>query len=163
MSASTESTSGSRQCTCRTRHFEPGRLAAGAVSSLFRGGSPANRKLEVSTDENRATHSLSYYCERYSRTRTDIPFLRNRFWVKRQRLPGRGRIDRGRGFNKGAITVAEGSTGRSGCHPLRLFTMDYVPREYCHGRGRGFEPRRPRHKPKKTQGLWHSGKIKNPL
>jgi hypothetical protein len=25
-----------------------------------------------------------------------------------------------------------------------------------HGRGRGFEPRRPRHKPKKKNGLWHS-------
>jgi hypothetical protein len=29
----------------------------------------------------------------------------------------------------------------------------------CHGRGRGFEPRRPRHKPKKSKGLWHSDKI----
>jgi len=24
----------------------------------------------------------------------------------------------------------------------------------CHGRGRGFEPRRPRHKPIKINGLW---------
>jgi hypothetical protein len=29
----------------------------------------------------------------------------------------------------------------------------------CHGRGRGFEPRRPRHKPKKNKGLWHSDKL----
>jgi hypothetical protein len=30
----------------------------------------------------------------------------------------------------------------------------------CHGRGRGFEPRRPRHKPKENKGFMASGKIK---
>ncbi len=29
----------------------------------------------------------------------------------------------------------------------------------CHGRGRGFEPRRPRHKPKNNQGLWLYQKV----
>jgi hypothetical protein len=30
----------------------------------------------------------------------------------------------------------------------------------CHGRGRGFEPRRPRHKPQENKGFMASGKIK---
>src|ERR1700730_6569368 len=33
----------------------------------------------------------------------------------------------------------------------------------CHGRGRGFEPRRPRHKPQETKRFMASGKIKNHL
>ena len=43
---------------------------------------------------------------------------------------GKGLEGKGRGSDKGPITVAEGVLGRSGC---------------CHGRGRGFESRRPRH------------------
>ena len=51
---------------------------------------------------------------------------------------GRGLQGRGRGCDKGAIRVAKSSSGR------------------CHGRGRGFEPRRPRHTFQRTCGMiWH--------
>jgi hypothetical protein len=38
-----------------------------------------------------------------------------------------------------------GSSGRYRCRPLPLFSVSYRFLPYCHGRGRGFEPRRPRH------------------
>ncbi len=52
---------------------------------------------------------------------------------------------RGRGFDKGAIRVTLGVSGRSGSHPLRLVSISYEFLPCCHDRGRGFEPRRPRH------------------
>jgi hypothetical protein len=57
----------------------------------------------------------------------------------------RGRIDRGRGFVKGAIRVPMGSSGRYRCRPLPLVSVSYGFPAHCHGRGRGFEPRRPLH------------------
>jgi hypothetical protein len=36
-------------------------------------------------------------------------------------------------------------------HPWRLVSVSYA---FCHGRGRGFEPRRPRHTFQKTYAEW---------
>jgi hypothetical protein len=41
-----------------------------------------------------------------------------------------------------------------------MFSMGYDQKHFCHGRGRGFEPRRPRHKPKQ-KGLWQVAKPRS--
>jgi len=60
-------------------------------------------------------------------------------------VEGKGLEGKGRGSDKGPINVAKRDSGRSGSHPLRLVSISYATRISCHGRGRGFEPRRPRH------------------
>jgi hypothetical protein len=51
----------------------------------------------------------------------------------------RGRIDRGRGFVKGAIRVPMGSSGRYRCRPLPLVSVSYGFPAHCHGGSGGFE------------------------
>ncbi len=58
---------------------------------------------------------------------------------------GKGLEGKGRGSDKGPITVSVGPIRRSGSHPRRLVSTSYALWISCHGRGRGFEPRRPRH------------------
>ncbi len=69
-------------------------------------------------------------------------------------VEGKGLEGKGPGSDKGPITVAKRDSGRSGSHPLRLVSISYATRISCHGRGRGFEPRRPRHKHQNFWGLW---------
>ncbi len=38
--------------------------------------------------------------------------------------------------------------------PRACKSLKNLKRQDCHGRGRGFEPRRPRHKPIRINGLW---------
>ena len=66
---------------------------------------------------------------------------------------GRGLEGRGRGSDKGPITVAMKDSGRLGSHPLRQVSISYATRISCHGRGRGFEPRRPRHQSKRVRSM----------
>ena len=66
-------------------------------------------------------------------------------------VAGRGQQGKGRGFDKGAIRVPKGYFERSGSHPLRIISISYGFPFSCHGRGRGFEPRRPRHKPSRSR------------
>src|SRR5579863_6968090 len=37
---------------------------------------------------------------------------------------------------------------------MLMFSMSYVQKHFCHGRGRGFEPRRPRHTFQMTYGAY---------
>jgi hypothetical protein len=50
--------------------------------------------------------------------------------------------------------------GGEGSHPFPLIAISYEFPVHCHGRGRGFEPRRPRHKPEEKKRFMASGKIK---
>ena len=70
------------------------------------------------------------------------------------REEGKGLEGKGHGSDKGPITVTLGVSGRSGSHPLRLVSTSYELRISCHGRGRGFEPRRPRHSSKALIFEW---------
>jgi hypothetical protein len=45
----------------------------------------------------------------------------------------------------GPVIVSECSLNASGSHPCRVFSVSYDQPRRCHGRGRGFESRRPRH------------------
>ena len=72
---------------------------------------------------------------------------KNREW-------GKGLEGKGHGSDKGPITVPLGVSGRSGSHPLRLVSTSYEFPVSCHGRGRGFEPRRPRHTLQMTYGAY---------
>jgi hypothetical protein len=58
---------------------------------------------------------------------------------------GRGLKGRGHGFNKGPITVAMRVSGSQNGPFVPLISITYALKVHCHGRGRGFEPRRPRH------------------
>ena len=52
---------------------------------------------------------------------------------------GKGLEGKGRGSDKGPITVPLGVSGRSGSHPLRLVSTSYDLPVSCHGRGRVFD------------------------
>ncbi len=67
---------------------------------------------------------------------------------------GKGLEGKGHGSVKGPITVSVGPIRRSGSHPRRLVSTSYALRISCHGRGRGFEPRRPRHSFQSTYGTF---------
>jgi hypothetical protein len=71
---------------------------------------------------------------------------------EKAKVVGRGLVDRGRGFDKGAIKLTNGVSGLQEWPSGLLISISYEILPCCHGRGRGFEPRRPRHNPKKLQG-----------
>jgi hypothetical protein len=50
--------------------------------------------------------------------------------------------------------LISGAFVRFGSHQCALVSISYTSYFDCHGRGRGFEPRRPRHKPKRYNSLW---------
>ena len=52
---------------------------------------------------------------------------------QKAKVEGKGLEGRGRGSDKGPITVAMRVSGRSGSHPLRLESMSYATRISCHG------------------------------
>jgi len=47
--------------------------------------------------------------------------------------------------NYGPVIVSEDSESGLGSHPRRVVSVSYQQIVGCHGRGRGFESRRPRH------------------
>jgi hypothetical protein len=47
--------------------------------------------------------------------------------------------------NHGPVIVSESAKTASGSHPCRVFSVSYEQVLGCHGRGREFESRRPRH------------------
>jgi hypothetical protein len=57
---------------------------------------------------------------------------------------GRGLKGRGRGFDKGPISVAKGVSGCSNWPFVLLISISYARKICCHGRGRGFESSRQR-------------------
>jgi hypothetical protein len=70
-----------------------------------------------------------------------------------------GLVDRGRGFVKGAIKGAKGVSGLQKWPSGLLISISYKIAPCCHGRGRGFEPRRSRHtNPRKSRvyGKWQN-------
>ena len=50
-----------------------------------------------------------------------------------------------RGHDKDTIRVTQGALGAKMGHSCLLVAISYEFQVSCHGRGRGFEPRRPRH------------------
>jgi hypothetical protein len=40
-----------------------------------------------------------------------------------------------------------------------MVSMGYDQKHFCHGRGRGFEPLRPRHKTQETKSLWRQTEV----
>jgi hypothetical protein len=61
--------------------------------------------------------------------------------------------------NRANICVIVLSLSRLMQSAIRGDVVQLVRMLPCHGRGRGFEPRRPRHKLKKCKGLWHSDNM----
>jgi len=47
--------------------------------------------------------------------------------------------------NYGPVIVSDCSKHASGSHPCRVVSISYEQMLGCHGRGRGFKSRRPRH------------------
>src|SRR5690242_20652426 len=52
--------------------------------------------------------------------------------------------------NYGPVIVSDCAKRDSGSHPCRVVSVSYEQNGCCHGRGRGFESRRPRHSFSKT-------------
>jgi hypothetical protein len=90
---------------------------------------PGRCLTEMSSDrpDNRPTHSLDF---------------------------GRGLQGRGRGSDKGPITVTQGTSERQKKPSVTRSFNRLLPASVCHGRGRGFEPRRPRHTFQKSSLEW---------
>jgi hypothetical protein len=66
-----------------------------------------------------------------------VQFMNRTSAVPTHHRVGRGLHGKGRGSDKGPITVAMRVSGRSGSHPVRLISISYATRISCHGRGRG--------------------------
>jgi hypothetical protein len=105
----------------------------------------------------------NYYVYKASNARDGIPLLDER---NKELGPKLRPYDWCRSGIEGTVKVGDITYNYEDAKGSQDVDCAHVPKinvsVACHGRGRGFEPRRPRHKPKKIKGLWQVTRSRIP-